>query len=349
MNRKIFFKYLRNSCSDTEMNEVVCWADKEAFSEESVFQAFEDWFLYQPDDVDIDDKKLSLLFDKIQQQIEARNKKRILMKNWTHRLTQVAAILLLPVLLMLLFTIKENQTLLNYVNFSADSVKIVAPVGARAVVQLPDGSQVHLNYASSIKYLQYFSKDKREVRLMGEGYFDVVHDENKPFIVRTDRLNVNAVGTSFNVMAYPDDDFVETTLINGKVILNKNDTDGNIKSIGAMVPGQHVSFNKVNGSVECKQVNVEKFIAWKDGRLVFEDTPVVEMAKRLGRMFNTDIEVVDNAKQYTYTVTFIDESLPQILDLMKMAVPAVSFRIIPRKKLPDGTFSKQKIIISEKP
>ena len=81
--------------------------------------------------------------------------------------------------------------------------------------------------------------------------------------------------------------------------------------------------------------------------MVFDGTPITEVAQQLERKYNVDIEVKDDIKDYTYSVTFMDEPLMQILELMTIATP-VSYKVLPRKKLPDGTFSKQKITIKRK-
>ena len=94
-------------------------------------------------------------------------------------------------------------------------------------------------------------------------------------------------------------------------------------------------------------LKTDKYIAWKDGKLVFENEDLTQVAARLNRLFNVDIIIDDNVKEYTYTVTFVDEPLFQILHLMTVAAP-VNYKALPRKKLPDGTYSKQKIIIGER-
>jgi ferric-dicitrate binding protein FerR (iron transport regulator) len=236
---------------------------------------------------------------------------------------------------------------LQYANLSVDSIEVIAPVGSRTVVQLSDGSTVHLNYGSKLKYPQNFIGETRVVNLIGEGYFEVAHNPDKPFIVNTTRLNVKALGTVFNVLAYPDEGNIETTLVEGKVVLEQSENGFKTKSIGAMEPGQHVNYNLNTGVVSSTKGSVEKYIAWKNGKMVFEDTPITRIAERLSRMFNVDIEVADDIKDYIYTVTFVDEPLFQILDLMTIATP-VSYKALPRKKLPDGTFTKQKIIIERK-
>ena len=137
---------------------------------------------------------------------------------------------------------------MQYANLSVDSIEVIAPIGSRTVVQLSDGSEVHLNYGSKIKYPQVFSGDTREVILSGEGYFQVAHNPDKPFIVNTGKLNVKALGTVFNVLAYPGEDNIETTLIEGKVVLEQTENGFKTKTIGAMEPGQHVNYNLKTGN-----------------------------------------------------------------------------------------------------
>ena len=235
----------------------------------------------------------------------------------------------------------------KYASQVVDSLEIVAPVGSRTVVHLSDGSEIHLNFGSKLKYPQKFVGDTREVILSGEGYFNVAHNPEKPFIVKTANLNIKALGTKFNVFAYPGDEVIATTLVEGKVVIEKATSDGKEKLIGAMVPGQHVSYNINSGKIHSENGKVEKYIAWKDGMLVFDNEPIDQVAQRLSRMFNVEIQVDDKLDKYKYTVTFVDEPLFQILDLLTVATP-INYRALPRKKNPDGTFSKQKIIIERK-
>jgi transmembrane sensor len=89
------------------------------------------------------------------------------------------------------------------------------------VVQLSDGTDVNLNYGSKIKYPRNFTGSTREIMLTGEGYFNVVHNPDQPFIVKTGKLNIIALGTEFNVQSYPDSPVISTTLVNGKVAIEK--------------------------------------------------------------------------------------------------------------------------------
>ena len=295
-----------------------------------------------------------MLLDKIHHNINIHNfsypetKKRITLFLITNWLTKAAAILLIPVLTFLFYTLSDHSfKSAKYSDMVVDSLEIIAPAGSRTIAQLSDGTEVYLNNGSRIKYPRNFNGKTRELTLSGEGYFNVAHNPKKPFIVKTRRLNIKALGTKFNVLAYPDNDQIATTLVEGKVVLEKSDGSGKVRTIGALLPGQHVDYNVNTDNFSISEGNVETYTAWKDGLLVFDNTGINDVAERLERMFNVDIEVADEIKDYTYTVKLIDESLLQILDLLNRATP-VKYKILPREKLPDGTYSKQKILLRKK-
>ena len=355
MKKELFIKYLNNRCSEAELREVLRWMNTDTLNEEIKTWILEDWKSYkEPVSLD-EDEKFSVLFDKIQERIgnnhqnnTAKEVKTLTLPVVLKWLTRVAAILLLPVLTFLFYTLSEKKNLSDkYAHLVVDSLEVIAPMGSRTVVQLSDGSEVHLNYGSKIKYPQSFSGGTREVALSGEGFFKVAHNPEKPFVVKAGNLNIKAVGTTFNVLAYPGDDVIETTLVDGKVVLEQPSQIGKDKTIGTMAPGQHVTYSLLNGNISSTKRRIEKYISWIDGKLIFEDTPILQVAERLSRMFNVDFQVKDEVKDYTYTVTLEDESLSQILDLMTIATPVVC-KALPRNKLPDGTFSKQRIIIESR-
>lgn len=350
MTQELLIKFLNDKCTDEELKEVLHWIKNDSLNNQSKNWGYQDWTEFKTNENLIDNDNLSSLLDKIHHKINI-NKQSIKNQNAsiTTWLTRAAAILLIPVLAFLSYTISEKKSeLIKYTaNLTVDSLEIIAPAGSRTVVQLSDGSEVHLNYGSKLKYPQNFTGDTRGVILLGEGYFNIAHNPEKPFIVKTGKLNIKALGTKFNVLAYPGEENIATTLVEGKVLVEQKEANGNIKTIGAMEPGQHVNFNIKSGAASSTKGSVAKYIAWKDGKLVFENESIVEVTDRLSRMFNVEFEIADNIKDYSYTVTFIDEPLFQILDLMTIATP-VTYKALPRKKLTDGTFSKQKITIEKR-
>jgi len=354
MTKELLKIFLNNNCTSKELDEIIQWIDKEALSDKSKNLARDYWKLSNIEEsVNNHNEKFDSLLDKIHHKINiihqnkgSKSQKAVsIMITW---FTRAAAVLLIPVLIFLFYTLSNNSfNSGKYADSVVDSLEIIAPVGSRAVVQLSDGTEVHLNYGSKIKYPRIFKGNTRELTLSGEGYFEVAHNTEKPFIVKAKGLNIKATGTKFNVMAYPDDHSVAATLVEGEVIMERSDIKGNIKTIETMIPGQHVDYNTNTGVASSSKGNTKKYIAWKDGLLVFDNTSIKEVADRLERMFNVDIDIAGEIKDYTYTVTFVDEPLFQILYLITQATP-VRYKAFPRIKLPDGTFSKQKIVLEKK-
>lgn len=352
MNKELLTKYLNNSCTPEEFDEVVNWIKTEAFNKEGKRLGFSDWKSFEPALQQIDKQKYEALLDKIHHEINLKTQKGskvITMSKVASWLSRVAAILFIPLLGVVLYLLSNNNIHTDnyYTDLTVDSLEIIAPIGSRAVVQLSDGTEVNLNYGSKIKYPQRFSGNTRGVTLSGEAYFDVAHNPDKPFVVQTGKLDIKALGTEFNVQAYPDDYVVETTLVEGKVVLEETMPGEKAGPFGAMVPGQHVSYNLKSRKVTSSNGNTNKYVAWKDGKLVFDNESLSGVAEKLSRKFYVDIEVAENIKDYSYTVTFVDDPLFLILDLMT-EVTDISYKTYPRKKLADGTFSKQKIRIEKR-
>ena len=353
MNRDLLIKYLNNRCTAKEFDALARWILDESGGKWGKAWSVDDWRSFEPDLKKKDPEKYQALLDKIHHEINLRNKKATAGKILSIRkigqwLGKAAAILFIP-LLGAFFYMLSNKDIEapQYTGLSVDSLEVIAPVGSRTVFQLSDGTTVHLNYGSRIKYPRHFAGDIRGIKLEGEGYFEVARNPARPFVVKTGKMNVKALGTKFNVQAYPDDEEVATTLVEGKVVLEKTSGEEGAGTLGAMVPGQHMVYHAGSDRILSSKGNIDKFIAWKDGRLVFDNEPITGVADKLGRMFNVDIEVTDDVKDLTYTVTFIDDPLFFILDLMKETTP-VSYEAFRRKKLPNGSYTKQKILITRR-
>lgn len=356
MNKDLLLKYLNNQCSDTELAEVLRWVKEESLNESSRNMLFDFWDSVQLEEMAADDESFMRIFDKVQTRItedDARERKGAaissmvpLVLQWV---TRAAAVLLLPVLGLLIYTLADRSGVASeYAGIETDSLEVISPLGARTVVELSDGTEVQLNYGSKLKYPHFFSGNTREVRLSGEGYFNVSHNPKKPFIVRAGSLHVKAVGTSFNVMAYPGQGTVATTLVTGKVILEQEKADGGVSRVGEMTPGLHVNYNLQTGTLTGEQGSVAKYTSWTEGKLIFEDTPIQELTARLSRRFNVDFVINKEIQDYKYTVTFTDEDqLTQILDLMTIATP-ITYTMLARRKNPDGTFTRPEIVLERR-
>ena len=352
MNKEILIKYLENKCSEEEFDIFTKWIEEQKSTEDSKKWISDHWKEFEPV-VQKEEEKYNTLLDKIHHKINLKDKKNdntnvIFLSKVAKWVSRVAAILFIPLLGVLFYLLSNNNIKIEELaDIKMDSIEVIAPIGSQTVVQLSDGTEVTLNYGSKIKYPRNFKGNTREVALIGEGYFDVTHNPEKPFIVKTGKLNIKALGTEFNVLAYPGEDIISTTLVEGKVAIEKVLPNKTVEEIRSLIPGQHITYNLNTDKINSSEGNIDKFIAWKDGRMVFDNAPISEVTKELSRKFNVDIEIADNIKSLTYTVTFIDDPIFLILDLMTETTP-ITYKQFSRTKLPDGTFSKQKIRIEKR-
>jgi transmembrane sensor len=256
---------------------------------------------------------------------------------------KIAAVLLIPLTIGTLLSIY----LYSYKSISSGEPvynELYATFGTRSALKLSDGTSVWLNSGSSIKYPDRFIGNSRTVFLKGEAYFEVNSNPEKPFIVETSSLKVKATGTKFNVSGYPDDDKEEVTLVSGKVRVSLSDDKKNIKS-SELNMNEHFSFNRVSGTTSVINIDTYKYIAWKDGKLVFRNDPLSHVVKKLSQVFNIDIEIKsEEILNYRFRATFHDESLAEILKLLKMSSP-IDYIEVKRYPLPDGSFPRKKVII----
>jgi len=274
-------------------------------------------------------------------------KKRIIFKspatNFLYYWKKVAAVLLIPLVLgnLFYFLFRSNN---HSTNQEPVYNELFAAFGTRSALKLSDGTSVWLNSGSSIKYPDRFVGNNRTVILKGEAYFEVESDPKKPFIVETSSLSTKATGTKFNVSGYTSADVAEVTLVSGKVEVSLTDNKKNINSSKLDI-NQHFSFNKVNGTTSIINEDTYKYISWKDGKLVFRNEPLNQVVKKISQVFNIDIEIKgDEIQNYCFRATFQDESLSEILKLLKMSSP-IDYIEVKRDPLPDGSFPRKKVII----
>ncbi len=266
---------------------------------------------------------------------------------WWISIQRVAAILLLPVLIYSGYISIRNTSLKKQQKEYVVMQTISSRQGMVTQFDLSDGTKVWLNSGSALQFPNSFTGDLREVKLTGEAYFKVAKNENQPFRVHAKDLNIEVLGTSFNVVSYEDEHQTEVVLVEGKVRLS-SEIDEVQKVFGTMQPGQRAVYAEDTRKVEAQEVAVEKYIAWRDGNLVFRDDMMEDVAKRLSRWFNVEIVINDTEiKNYAYKATFRNENLTQVLNLLKISAP-IDYQIIGNKLLPNGEYTKQKVYLMKK-
>lgn len=349
MIKDLFIKYLQGICTEDEFEQFLMWIKSDSLTESGKIAIMEIWNEFEPEAGSDDKIRYNYILDKIHHQIiiqQNLNHFRLKRASTKNRLltmvTRVAAILLLPVLALFLYTNSSKNDLYTE---NLNELEIEAPVGSRINFELSDGTRVWLNHGSKLKYPRNFSGNERNVFLTGEAFFEVAHNKDLPFIVQTNHLDVKATGTAFNVSAYPGNDLVNTTLVEGKVILYEKT---NNREIRVLYPNQCLKFNSQKRNYILESENTKKYTAWKDGQLVFKNDQITDVAQKLAEWYNIEVEISnEKVKAFTFTATFTDETLSQALDLLSLAT-RVSYKLTQSKKLPDGSSSKQKVVIGMK-
>lgn len=199
--------------------------------------------------------------------------------------------------------------------------EVTADRGQKSSVTLPDGSVVHLNSASKICYSSDYNGKNRNIVLDGEAYFEVAHNAEVPFVVNANGLNIKVLGTKFNVSAYPDNPFVEATLVEGSILAYDGQKELTLR------PLEKVKYDKEDASLRKFNANPNHLVPWLDGEMYFNNNTLDEVARILERMYKVNIIFSDESvKQYSYTGLVHNNSLRNVLDLIAATSP-VEYKI----------------------
>jgi ferric-dicitrate binding protein FerR (iron transport regulator) len=220
-----------------------------------------------------------------------------------------------------------------------------AATGLRSFIILPDSTRVWLNSGSKIRYPDRFTGSTRTIYLEGEGYFEVTSSTERPFVVNTPNIQIQATGTRFHVADFADSSDKEVSLISGKVAVGKIDANEKAVHLLDMTPNQHLEYNVLKSSTQLTEGDLYKHFAWKDNKMVFRNDPMSDVVKRISQLYGVEIELRgEELKTYRYRATFEDESLYEILKLLQLSAP-INFHEVKRKQNADGTYTRQKIVI----
>ena len=247
--------------------------------------------------------------------------------------------------LVLSLSITLHYTLPNKQQPKLPALKeVVSRSGSRSAMVLPDGTKVWLNADSKLVYGEDFNGKLRQVTLEGEGFFDVVKDPSRPFIVHTSTIDIRVLGTAFNVKAYAMDSTIETTLLRGLVEVIRKDDPSSPKLI--LRPNEKLVFNKEipapphavstkvpvlertheKISIEHIRANTDDSIrvetSWRFNRLVFDGESFEQLAMKIGRWYNVNIVFEDeDVRSYRFRGIFEKETIEQALDALQLTAP----------------------------
>ena len=202
--------------------------------------------------------------------------------------------------------------------------QLIIPKGTFYHLVLSDGTKVWLNADSKIKYPVSFGKDKREVSLHGEGYFEVAKDSTRPFIVSTDKMDVKVLGTTFDVNTYEDEGKSFVVLVEGLVEVSAGKGESRIITPGYIA---EVNMHDVQAKIQVSKCDTEHYVAWKNGNFSFRNASLTEILKRVSRYYDVTVirEQVFEEEYYTGDVSS-DVSLESLLAVIESST-SVSFKV----------------------
>lgn len=186
--------------------------------------------------------------------------------------------------------VKSDSGRLTYQPGTTGTVQmntLATPRGGRYTVVLPDGTLVWLNAASKLSFPTAFTGNDRTVVLQGQAYFEVARDASRPFFVQAGEVKVKVLGTSFDVMAYPDEQNINTTLVDGSVLVES----GN--QVKQLIPAQQAAANRQTGMLQVQPTNIDKALAWKNGLFIFNNADLESILREIARWY--DVEFVNLA------------------------------------------------------
>jgi len=190
---------------------------------------------------------------------------------------------------------------------------ISTPKGVQHQVVLPDGSRVWLNAASSLRFPTAFTGSARQVKLTGEGYFEVAKNKQMPFKVEANGTTIEVLGTHFNLKAYPEEKATTTTLIEGSVKVSQ----ANVSKL--LRPGQQAKWQEAQKDLKVMPVELDEVLAWKNGLFQFNETPIPEVLRQVARWYDVEYQYQGSQPNIHFTGQISRQNnLNEVLNMLEL-------------------------------
>ena len=309
---QLILKYLNKELTSTEERELQSWLEEDSLNRQVFENMVSHWEL---SDMEVNAYK-QRVFDRVMQSgpipvIEIENN-----SAWSNA-WKVAAVILLAIGLGFVFNHMENQIQPMMAVVEQVLIEKEALFGQKLTFELPDGSIVKLNSGSKITFPKAFDTDQREVTLIGEAFFDVTKDPQRPFKIATDNIDVTVLGTSFNVDAYADNKLAVVAVKTGKVAV----VDKNGKDEVLLLPNQQASLSKQELKFKKQQItNSESVFGWLDQTMMFDDDTIDEIIITLERWYDVEVEIMANLdKKKKFTAKYKNPTLRAVMESLSYA------------------------------
>ena len=310
MDEELIIRYLQGQCSPAEEDLLLKWLQQSSENKKFFYEqkALLNYRKVKHFGTDVEINQAAARFHSNVRLAESRRNKQVFLRFARY----AAAILLLLALPAILY---------KAIYFSSDSKLITVSIGqtdSSKFVPLSDGSSVWLNSNSSLTYPETFSNSERNVQLAGEAYFEVSHDSIHPFKVQTQNIQVKVLGTSFNVRSYSSEKNTETTLVEGKVIIQNK--QGN--NLAVLAPGQMAEYDKSSQYLAVKAVDPNGFTAWRHGVIVFNNATLEDITGKLSQLYQVHFVINPSAQHTSYNFSFRKgQSIDKVLEMLSFIAP----------------------------
>ena len=357
--QKLIAAYLSGSIQSNEMQHLICWiqsseSNKRLFNQmNDIWQATASEKKFSKTDVQ---KHWEEVLKKIQKKPSRKTNQYVYMPPLY---TQIKRVLGIAAVIAVIFgtgMLVQNMRNVPEKNFSetVEYIEVTAPAGSRAHIVLADGSKIWLNAGTKLQYSNQFGKRDRNIKLTGEAYFSVAKRADLPFVIKAADIVITALGTVFNVKAYAEEGYVETSLESGSVkierIMETSDGKENWQRPIVLQSNEKVSLvayaqpieetgkeektvpekqeiaqfdqNHVAEPVIEKLEDIRVSTSWKDSNWVIRDESMKSLAVKLGRRYDVNFVFRDKElEKYKFSTTLRDETLEQVLNMIQMAAP----------------------------
>jgi len=357
--QKLIAAYLSGSIQSNEMQHLICWiqsseSNKRLFNQmNDIWQATASEKKFSKTDVQ---KHWEEVLKKIQKKPSRKTNQYVYMPPLYRQIKRVLGIAAVIAVIFGAGMLVQNMRSVPEKNFSetVEYIEVTAPAGSRAHIVLADGSKIWLNAGTKLQYSNQFGKRDRNIKLTGEAYFSVAKRADLPFVIKAADIVITALGTVFNVKAYAEEGYVETSLESGSVkierIMETSDGKENWQRPIVLQSNEKVSLvayaqpieetgkeektvpekqeiaqfdqNHVAEPVIEKLEDIRVSTSWKDSNWVIRDESMKSLAVKLGRRYDVNFVFRDKElEKYKFSTTLRDETLEQVLNMIQMAAP----------------------------
>lgn len=315
MKIELLHRMIAGSATEEENRQLMEWF-RQCASKEEFFTHFEQAWKDSSDEMprEVQERmyrRLSLNLDgKEKEKKVVPLHSRSVWKLWP----QVAAACIIIVLSLINYNLINKQKHMSTQNFMVSAEK-----GQRAFITLPDSTKVWLNSDTKISYPADYGMKERNVTLLGEAYFEVARNPAKRFIVEAKGMQVEALGTAFNINAYRDDNKMIASLFSGSVRVSYED------HVAILKPHESIKVDLLTRNIsQYKDDNMNDIALWRENEITFDGESLEEITRTMSRLYNTTIHIEDESlKKECYIGTIRNNSLENFIDIINLTTPVV--------------------------